>query len=164
MSALEEHDPGPLARFEEVKADAAVPMMVFGRVCDGETLRGIAKEWRVPRGRFIEWFTAEHAALYDSALKIRADELAHEALSRADGAATPEEVPAARLQVDTRLKLAAKWDRRRYGEEAERVSITPVTIQIGGFRQWGGAIVAGETVIAEPATALPPLVEVAEDI
>lgn len=167
-----ERDPGPLARFEEVKADESVPLMVFGRVCEGETLREIAREWRVPRGRFIEWFTTEHAGLYDSALKVRADELAHEALEISDeqnevvkenGQSFDPDVPRDKLRVDTRLKLAAKWDRKRYGEEVERMVAVPVTIQIGGFRGWKQAAVA-EVVEAEQITEVLPSAVTAKDI
>lgn len=132
-----ERDPGPLARFEEVKADPSVPSMVFGKLTaeEPETLPQIAKAWRVPRGRFVEWFVTQHAQLYDAALLVLTEQLAREALEKADGA-TPEDVSVRKLQVDTRLRLASKWDRKRYGEEHERMVVAPVTIQIGGFRSW----------------------------
>jgi len=129
-----------MARFEADKADASTPGKVFelltdpeGRTPDGKpwTLRRIAKAWGVPRGRFVEWFTTAHAELYDAALKVRADELAHQALEIADG---DGDVARDSLGVNTRLKLASKWDRKRYGEEAEAVRVTPVTIQIANLR------------------------------
>lgn len=107
-------DPGPMARLEAVQAAANTPSVVFQRVAEGETLKDIARAWQIPVGRFTEWFTTEHAALYDAALRVRADQLAHEALERADGA-DEKTVPTAKLQVDTRLRLAEKWDRQRYG-------------------------------------------------
>ena len=115
MSAAAGSDPGPMARLEAVKADQSTPSVVFQRVCDGETLREIAKAWGLPKGRFVEWFTTEHSALYDRALQVRADELAHETLEIADGA-SPEDSAPRKLRVDTRLKLAEKWDRQRYGK------------------------------------------------
>lgn len=157
-----ERDPGPLARLEEVKADASVPGMVFGRICDGETLREIAKEWRLPRGRFVEWFTTEHAVLYDSALKVRADDLAHEALVISD--TEREEVPRDKLRVDTRFRLAAKWDRKRYGEEQERMVVAPVTIQIGGFRGWKKVEAEVTEEEREVIAEVLPSVPVVEDI
>jgi hypothetical protein len=114
-------DPGPMARFEELKADEGAPGEVFRLLTDGDkplTLNQIAKKWRVPKGRFVEWYTVEHADLYDSALKVLADELAHGALERADGA-TEGDVAPRKLQVDTRLKLIEKWDRARYGAQVK---------------------------------------------
>jgi hypothetical protein len=111
-------DPGPMARFEELKLDADAPGEVFRLLTDGKTLKEIAKAWRVPKGRFVEWYTVEHADLYDSALKVLADELAHGALERADGA-TEGDVAPRKLQVDTRLKLIEKWDRARYGAQVK---------------------------------------------
>ena len=130
-------DPGRLARLEAVKADELSPRVIFQRVAGGETLKDIAKAWELPRGLFEEWFTTEHAALYDSALKIRADDLAHEALAIADeqkeatdktGKAYDPEVPRDKLRVDTRLKLAAQWDRSRYGAKDPGVAGGGVTV------------------------------------
>lgn len=108
-------DPGPMARLDEVKADAGAPSVVFQRIADGERLEKIAKEWRVPKGRFVEWFSTEHADLYDAALKVRAADLALDAMDEAL-AATPEDVSVRKLRADVALKLASKWDRARYGE------------------------------------------------
>lgn len=160
MNPLIAPDPGPLARLEKVKSDPAAPMIIFARVAEGETLWDIARAWRVPGGGLTEWFSTEHASLYDAALKVRADALAHDALTIADE--KNNEVPRDKLRVDTRLRLAAKWDRRRYGEEIERASIAPVTIQIGGFREWRGESIAADTMTIEPAK--PLLVLPAEDI
>lgn len=107
-------DPGPLARLEHVKAQADTPSVVFQRLCEGETLKAIAKAWQIPAGLFTEWFTSEHLPLFDAAMRVRADELAHEALQKADQA-DAETVAPSKLQVDTRLKLASFWDRNRYG-------------------------------------------------
>lgn len=124
-------DPGPLARLEDVKRDEGAPAEVFRLLTDPDgpgTLREIAKQWRVPRGKFVQWFTEEHGALYDAALKVRADELAHaaleiadeqEAIEKKDGSTFDPDVPRDRLRVDTRLKLAEKWDRARYGAQVK---------------------------------------------
>lgn len=109
-------DHGKMARLESVKADETAPSVVFQRLCEGETLRDIAVAWELPKGRFVEWFTTKHADLYDAALKVRADELAHEVVGIADSA-TPETTAPKKLQVETRLKIAEKWDRNRYGSK-----------------------------------------------
>lgn len=119
-------DPGPLARLEAVVAAGNTPSVVFQRVCEGETLRDIAKAWQIPVGRFTEWFSTEHSELYDAALKVRADQIANEALSIADeqqavqkkdGSVFDPEVPRDTLRVKTRMQLAEKWDRQRYGSK-----------------------------------------------
>jgi hypothetical protein len=134
MSAVP--DPGPMARLEQVQADQQAPSVIFARLTaeEPETLRQIAKAWGLPRGRFIEWFTTTHAELYDTALKVKADEIAHEALQIADeqkevikkdGSAFDPDVGRDKLRVDTRLKLASKFDRSRYGDKQDvNVNVT----------------------------------------
>lgn len=117
-------DPGPMARLEAVKANENTPSVVFQRLTDmdgRETLKDIAKAWQVPVGRFTEWFTTEHSVLYETALRARADQLAHEALGIADSA-DKETVGPAKLQVDTRLRLAGHWDKNRYGAAKEQAA------------------------------------------
>jgi hypothetical protein len=135
ITVVESVDHGPMARLEVVVAQASTPSVVFQRLTDAEkpeTLREIAKAWQVPAGRFIEWFTTTHVALYDAALKVRADQLAHEALAIADeqhavekkdGTTYDPEVPRDKLRTDTRLKLASRWDRSRYGDQAVSTTI-----------------------------------------
>lgn len=107
-----------MARLETVKADVSAPSVIFQRLTDSdrpETLGQIAKAWQVPKGRFVEWFTTQHEALYDAALKVRAADLAFDAMQAALDA-TPEDVSVKKLQADVALKLAAKFDRVRFGE------------------------------------------------
>lgn len=148
---------GPLARLEAVIADESVPDVVFQRVCDGETLRDIAKAWELPKGQFVRWFSTEHSELYDAALKVRADDLAHEALAISDeqalavskqGVEFDPDVPRDKLRIDTRLKLASRWDRKRYGEENESRNVAPVTIQIANLRGAPVTVTAGPAAIA----------------
>ena len=128
MSAVLAPDPGPIARFEAVKAVETTPSVVFQRLTDGESLREIARSWQVPVGRFTEWFSTEHAELYDAALKVRADTIAHEALAISDeqalahskqGIPFDPDVSRDKLRVDTRLRLSGKWDRDRYGDKTD---------------------------------------------
>lgn len=167
-------DPGPMARLDAVKADAGAPSVIFQRLAEGESLKEIAKEWRVAKGRFIEWFTVTHADLYDAALKVRAADLALEALSiadttqagvtrktKADGSeeVTEEDMLGHRkLQVETRLKLASKWDRARYGETVRVEKSVSVSVDAGLLGAAGdllrlvasgqprGRVVEGDTV------------------
>lgn len=117
-----------MARLDDVKADASAPGEVFRLLTDAEdpkTLAEVAKAWAVPKGRFVEWFTTTHADLYDAALKVRAADMALEALAISDeqaevvkenGETYDPDVGRDKLRIDTRLKLASKFDRMRYGE------------------------------------------------
>ncbi len=102
-----------------MRADADAPSVVFQRLTgegdSAETLADIAKAWRLPKGRFVEWFTTQHADLYDAALKVRAADLAFGAMQEALDA-TPETVAVAKLRADVAMKLASKLDRVRFGE------------------------------------------------
>jgi hypothetical protein len=104
-----------------VKAVETTPSEVFQRLTDAEnpeTLREIARAWQVPAGRFIEWYTTEHAERYDAALKVRADQDAHETVEIADGTAA-EEIGTAKLRIDARKWRASRWDRQRYGDHVQ---------------------------------------------
>lgn len=129
-SVLVSTDIGPMARFEEVIADPQTPGMVFGKLTDGERLPGIAKEWRIPKGKFIQWFMTKHDELYDAALKVRAAELAMQALDEALEA-KPEDVAVRRLRAEVALKLAAKFDRARYGESVRVEKSVSVAVDAG---------------------------------
>ena len=126
---------GRIERLEVVCADPEVMGVVCQRVADGESLKGVGRSWELPVGRFVEWVMADagRRGQYEAALRIRADELAHEALEVADNdALTMKEVvmkdgsvaevpvlpdvPRDSLRVKTRLALAGLWDRERYGQ------------------------------------------------
>lgn len=128
-------EPGPMQRFEALKADAGFPRVVFHRLTaeEPETLREIAKSLQIPRGLFVEWFTVDHASLYETALKVRAAEFGEEAVALADEA-TPETVGVKKLQVEARMKVASKWDRPRYGDQDSGQRGPAVVIQIASLR------------------------------
>lgn len=110
-----------MARLEAVKANGMSGSVVFQRLTDAdkpETLREIAKAWKVPVGRFVEWFATEHAELYEAALKVLADQDANEVVAIADGAA-PETVQVSKLRAEVRKWRASKWDRDRYGDKTD---------------------------------------------
>lgn len=140
---VQQADPGPLARLEAVKADETAPSVIFQRLAEGESLKEIAVAWKLPKGRFVEWFSTQHSDLYDAALKVRAADLALEALEISDeqnevvtesGKTFDPDVARDKLRVDTRLKLAAKWDRQRYGDSVrveKSVSVTADAALVG---------------------------------
>lgn len=147
-------DGGRLARLEEIQRDEVVPSVVFQRLCEGEKLKDIAVKWQVPVGRFVEWFQTVHPALYDRALKVRADEIAHEALAISDE--RNEDVGRDKLRVETRLKMAAKWDRDRYGDRTTLTIVPPEARTPEEMRRQIAELEAKlgiRTVDAEPAAA-----------
>lgn len=126
-----------MARLVDIQKDASAPHVIFHRLCDGETLRDLASEWKLPRGRFVEWFMTTYPEKYDAALKVRADGLVHDALDRAHGA-TPEDTAPRKLAVETNLKVAAHWDRTRYGAKDVGPAGGGITVIVD--RSCGGAI------------------------
>jgi len=126
MNDLPDH--GPQQRFEAVKDDPSSPDGVFQRVCEGESLKDIAKAWEVPRGQFVRWFTESYSDLYDAALKVHAADLAMEAISIADA---DGDVPRDKLRVDTRKWIASKFDRDRYGEAVKVSRDVSISIDAG---------------------------------
>jgi hypothetical protein len=152
-------DPGPMARFAALKAGAEWPKVIFQRVADGETLKDLSREWELPRGEFVSWYTTEHSELYDAALKVRADELAHESLTIADeqaevvkkdGTKFDPDVARDKLRVDTRIRILEKWDRARYGNKEDK-SGSGITVIVD--RSCGGTV----EISAGGATARIPL-------
>jgi len=138
MNDLPDH--GPQQRFEAVKDDPSSPDGVFQRVCEGESLKDIAKAWEVPRGQFVRWFTESYSDLYDAALKVHAADLAMEVLAIADeqhevmkkdGTTYDPDVPRDKLRVDTRKWIASKFDRDRYGEAVKVSRDVSISIDAG---------------------------------
>jgi hypothetical protein len=105
-----------LHMLEIVKNDPMTMEIVIQRVLDGESLRQIATAWDLPVTRFVKWISDDDARLasYEGALRVRADELVHEALITAE---TGEDIARDKLVIDTGLKIAAMWDKNRYGNE-----------------------------------------------
>lgn len=128
--ALAAADPGPLARFAEVAENPSTMPILVQRLSEGETLREIAKDWEIPYGRLAQWVIEdrERSEQYNVALKLWADAIAQECVAIADeqnevekrdGTTFDPDVPRDKLRIDTRLRLAGKWDRNRYGEQTK---------------------------------------------
>lgn len=114
---------GPMDRLAVVVRDPAVMDVIGQRVIDGESLKQIALSWQVPVMRFIEWVVDDpgRLAVYGAALKVRADELAHQVLDVADGRFESDgNVQRDALRVKARLQLASHWDRDRYGQQSRQ--------------------------------------------
>lgn len=116
-------DPGPLARFEAVKADPNTMSVIVQRVTDAdrpETLKDIARSWKVPLGKLSEWITEDRGRTeqYAAALKVAGETAALEILRIADDA-KPEDVAVAKLKVEARKWYAGRLARDRFGESQE---------------------------------------------
>ena len=134
---FERKEPGAAQKaFEALKEDPETPARVFAMLTveDKEwpqaSLRSVAKKLGAPRGAFVEWFTTEHAAIYDAALKVVAADLAVTAMQAALDA-TPEDVAVAKLQADTALKIAGRFDRARYGDQSVSVKNAVIVADAG---------------------------------
>lgn len=144
-----------IERFNEWKLDVNVPAMLFSRVGEGETLAEICKNQEIPYSLVARWIEETPAlkAEYELARKSWADRLAQETLKIADdveGADEASHVSAAKLRVDTRLKLAGKLDRERYGERDQ--GNVRVEINLGNLAQ--------EIAALEQRLGLTPTIDV----
>jgi hypothetical protein len=112
-----------MARLEELTAPGVAGEtmgMLVQRLTDGSTLKEIATSLEVPYGKLAEWVTedASRAEQYARASRIWVDGLARETVKIADE--TPPlkgAAQVAKLQIDTRLRLASKLDRGTYGDQ-----------------------------------------------
>lgn len=114
-----------IRKFEEWRLAPENWSMLMQRVAMGETLKEVCAGQGMPYSLVAKHIagTPTLKAEYDGALQIWADALGQETIKIADDA-TPETVGPAKLQVDTRLKVAGKLYRERYGErEAPLVAV-----------------------------------------
>lgn len=111
---------------------------IVARLSKGEPLASICREEFMPAVRTVSDWKAEHPkfaadfararedgfdALAAECLEIADDGSADYKLSSRDGGpdiiVDSENVQRSKLKIDTRLKLLAKWDPKRYGEKLE---------------------------------------------
>lgn len=110
---------------------------IVARISDGETLRAICREEHMPAWRTVyDWIASnqDFSTRIARARDLGFDAIAEQALSiadtpvqgtrrkeTADGVETIYEdmLGHRKLQVETRLKLLAKWSPKKYGEKPE---------------------------------------------
>ncbi len=140
-----------VARFIEVVSDPQIMDVICYRVAEGESLRELARAWEIPYGKLARWLADDEgrAAQFAQVLEIRAHDLAEESLGIADAVdnMNPMDISKAKLQIDTRLKIAGKWDKRRYGDDKSGGTVGNITVVIN--RGLGG-----ETYEAEITTGV----------
>lgn len=92
-------------------------------IADGQTLRALCREEGMPNWRTVyTWIDAdaELAARFERAREIGFDAIAEDILTNVDNVvAIGEHIQRSKLQVETRLKLLAKWHPKRYGDKQD---------------------------------------------
>lgn len=95
---------------------------IVQRISLGETLAQICRDHNIDRSTVYDWRNADEdfSLRFAKARQDGFDAISEETIRIADTVpAISEEVAKARLRVETRLKLLAKWDPRRYGERVQ---------------------------------------------
>ena len=96
---------------------------ILNRYIEGESFDAIAKSLPFPcTGASIHYilrFAEETAALYASALDMRADFLAEQAIDYAKKAAQCGDPSGYKVAIDTNLKMAAKLNAKRWGDTSK---------------------------------------------
>jgi len=121
--------PGRPSKFSQEVADE-----ICERLSQGEPLRQICRDERMPSWRTVYDWKAAHAdfaariahareagfdAIAEECLEI-ADETAFDTVIGENGdRANTEWISRSKLRVETRLKLLAKWDPKRYGDKVD---------------------------------------------
>jgi hypothetical protein len=126
---------------------------IVDRISDGEPLRQICRSDDMPSWRTVYRWMEENegfAARFARARELGFDAIAQEALEIADTPEQGEEVTVKadgseetkradmlghrKLRIETRLKLLAKWDPKRYGERTH-VEVDDVTDRAEAMRK-----------------------------
>lgn len=112
---------GRISTYNEITAE-----LICDRLADGESLRSICRDPEMPNWRTVyRWMDADtdFAARLAGARDIGADVVAMECLEIADRPLTAVDASAdvsnRKLQIETRMKLLAKWHPRKYGEKLD---------------------------------------------
>lgn len=113
---------------------AKVVTAICTRLATGEPMAVICRDLKVPVRTVNDWRAqdADIAAQFDEARDLGFDAIAHECLAIADdgrrdyavsedGREVPDHdhIQRSKLRIETRLKLLARWDPKRYGEKQQ---------------------------------------------
>ncbi|MCR4300713.1 MAG: hypothetical protein NUV51_03810 [Sulfuricaulis sp.] len=113
---------------EELGATPEWWEIALDRIASGDSPKDIADEYCIVFGAFMRWISGdeERSKGYAEALRIAAEGRAHECIPIADNEAETADTQRDKLRIDTRLRLASKWDRGRYGEKEAANGGTPL--------------------------------------
>ena len=113
---------------------AKVVPAICTRLATGEPMAVICRDLKVPVRTVNDWRAQDPdiAAQFDEARDLGFDAIAHECLEIADDRSNDwtigerggrvldnEAVQRSKLRIETRLKLLARWDPKRYGERQQ---------------------------------------------
>lgn len=121
---------GAPRQYDRAKVTAAI----CARLATGEPMAVICRGLGVPVKTVNDWRLQDESirAQFDDARDLGFDAIAHECLTIADDgrrdytvdedgreAVDHDHIQRSKLRIDTRLKLLAKWDPKRYGEKQQ---------------------------------------------
>ncbi len=93
--------------------------IILNEISEGTPLRQICRENDIGKSTVYDWMKEDEdfAGRFARAREIGFDIIAENCLEIADD--TEEDPASRRVRVDTRLKLLAKWDPKRYGDKMQ---------------------------------------------
>lgn len=132
---------------------------VCAQVASGVSLKVLSEHYVVDYGLLWE-FVSGDIERYELAQRGVAEYWVSESVGIADDA-DPEAVPHAKLKIDTRMKVAARWNRSKYGEVAQTQINVGANSLVAILSGLPSAQVEAERQekIAERLEAAPELVE-----
>lgn len=97
----------------------AVTTAICKRLATGEPMAVICRDLGIPVKTVNDWRLADEAirGQFEDARDLGFDAIAHGCIDIVDN--TAEDPASRRVRVDTRMKLLAKWDPRRYGDKVQ---------------------------------------------
>ena len=106
---------------------------IIRRVSDGETLTSACADNGITTQAFRNWLHEDEAlALRFARARVEGfDAIADKCVAIADDQSA-EDIQRSKLQVETRLKLLAKWDPKRYGDKIQHTGEGggPIQVQV----------------------------------
>lgn len=114
---------GPLSRWERARGEPGTVTEIVQRCAEGERVKEICRSKGWPYSVVAMWISEREdvARAVGEARRIWAEDLAVETVQIADS--EDENVPSAKLRVETRFKLAGKLDREKWGETVQHTHV-----------------------------------------
>ena len=115
-------------RWAAIADEPSTATVLWTRIAEGETLRGIAASWAVPVGRMLAWVMhdEDRYAAYRKATEVAAHVLMSEVIAIADQ--DGPDLGRDKLRIETRFKVAAAHAKDRYGVQAAHGGSTNVQV------------------------------------